>query len=164
MNKQELIESNKELVYFLIYKHYPTFIKDEDIIQSGMVGLCLAASTWDETRSKFSTFAAKCILNAIKMELRNRNKHYGVLSLEYETNTEDGKITFGDLIEGDSDVEYVDVSHVRNKLTVRQQKVFDLLVKGLSKAEIGRQLGMSRQNINDVMRRIKLVWRNTNGN
>lgn len=164
MNKQELIESNKKLVYHSISKYYPTFINDEDIIQSGMVGLCLAANSWDESRSKFSTYAAKCILNSIKMELRNRNKHYGVLSLEYETETDDGKTTFGDLIEGDSDIDYVDVTNVRKQLNARQLKVFDLLVGGMSKSDIARHLGMSRQNVNDVMRKIKLVWRNTNGN
>jgi RNA polymerase sporulation-specific sigma factor len=164
MNRQELIESNKKLVYHSISKYYPTFINDEDIIQSGMVGLCLAANSWDESRSKFSTYAAKCILNSIKMELRNRNKHYGVLSLEYETDTDDGKTTFGDLIEGDSDIDYVDVTNVRKQLNARQLKVFDLLVEGMSKSDIARKLGMSRQHVNDVMRKIKLVWRNTNGN
>ena len=38
MNKNELVEKNMKLVYYIINKHYPTYSYNEDVIQEGMVG------------------------------------------------------------------------------------------------------------------------------
>lgn len=164
MTKQELIEDNINLVHFLIGKHYPTFSNDEDIIQSGMVGLCRAANTWDESKSKFSTYACQCILNEIKDEFRSRKKHHGNLSLDYEVNSDEGTVTFGDLIEGDLDIDFVDTEPVMDKLSPVEQDVFSLLTAGVSPNDIGKRYGLSKQRMNNIMRKIRLVWRNYNGN
>lgn len=163
MNKKELIEENMNLVYFLIHKYYPTFAADEDIIQVGMMGLCQAANTWDESLSTFSTYASKCILNAICKEFRARKKHHGTLSLDYEVNGEDGSVPFGDLIEGEQDIDFVDVEPVMDKLTPREREVFALLNAGLSPSDITCNFGWSRQRTEKIMRKIRLVWRNYNG-
>lgn len=81
-DRQNFIEENLNLVYFLIQKHYPTFIRDNDIIQCGMLGLCKAAERWDSRKSKFSTYATKWVLNEIRRELKNRGKHSSEISLE----------------------------------------------------------------------------------
>lgn len=80
-DKQNFIEKNIDLVYFLIGKYYPGFIHDEDIIQCGMVGLCDAAQRW-KGGCKFSYYAKSRILGEIKQELRNRNKKSVETSLE----------------------------------------------------------------------------------
>ena len=80
MNKNELIEKNMNLVYFVISKYYPTFIHDEDIVQSGMLGLCKAADKWDESKSKFSTYAGRCIRNEINQEFIRRKPFSKVIS------------------------------------------------------------------------------------
>ena len=100
MMKNKLIEDNMSLVYFIINKYYPTYITDEDIVQAGMLGLCKAGDTWNEDKGAFSTYAAICIRNNIRMEFRGRGKHQGVLSLDYELpETEDGAIiTLGDMV------------------------------------------------------------------
>lgn len=81
-DKQQFIEENMNLVYFLIQKYYPTFIHDEDIIQCGMMGLCEAAERFDKNKAKFSYYAKNRILGAIKDELRYRNKFSKDISLE----------------------------------------------------------------------------------
>lgn len=80
-DKQKFIEENIDLVYFLIHKHYPSFINDEDIIQCGMVGLCEAAHSW-KGDSKFSYYAGSRILGSIKDELRRRQKFSVEVSLD----------------------------------------------------------------------------------
>lgn len=82
MNRQQLVEDNVNLVYYLIRKYYPTLINDEDIIQIGMVGLCEAAKRWDSNKSKFSTYAGSWIKNEIKHELQERASRQVEVSLE----------------------------------------------------------------------------------
>lgn len=71
---EQKIVDNKKLVYFVINKFFPDLNEDEDIIQVGMIGLWKACINYEEQRSNFSTYATACILNEIRMELRNRAK------------------------------------------------------------------------------------------
>lgn len=156
MTKQKLIENNMKLVYKLISKEYPTYLRDEDIIQCGMLGLCKAAEKYDESKAKFSTYAYFVIRSEIQMELRRRAKHQGILSLDYETTNDLGeKCTFGDIIIGDQDVPYVDLGIDVNRLKVRERRVYELVQSGMNYADIGRELGISRQAVWSIIRRLK---------
>ena len=154
--KQKLIEDNMNLVYSLISKEYPTYVHDDDIIQCGMLGLCKAAEKWDESKSQFSTFAWSCIRNEICKEFRQRAKHQGILSLDYETNNEDGgRSTFGDCIVGAEDVLYVDTDV--KSITAREKQVFDLYKTGLSQVDIASKLGVTKPYVWKVMRKIRTL-------
>lgn len=155
MNKK-LVEDNMNLVYFTISKYYPTYIHDEDIIQTGMVGLCQAAKRWDESKSTFSTFAVKCICNEINMEFRQRNKHKDVLSLDYEVDNDDGdKVPLIDLIVGEEDIGYVDLDSFIDKLSESQKQIYNLRRQGMSVMEIADRLGVSKQTVYKTLRKIK---------
>lgn len=144
------------LVYSVIAKEYPTFIHDEDIIQSGMLGLCNAADKWDEEKSKFSTYAWSAIINGIKMELRSRSKHQGVLSLDYTVNTPDGdEISFGDLIPAEQDVGMVLAEFDERGLTQVERQVFRLIKKGYNCQETADILGKSKQVVHQSLRSIR---------
>lgn len=155
MTRQQLIEDNMRLVYHHVSKHYPTYIQDEDIIQCGMVGLIKAADNWDETKSKFSTFACRCIGNEIKNEFKRRAKHHGVLSLDQEIKTSDGLITLGDTILGDEDVCYVDFGIDVEKLKPREKQVFELLQGNMTYTDIGRELGITKQAVWAIARKLR---------
>ena len=158
MTKQQLIEDNMMLVYDLVHREYPTYVRDEDIIQCGMLGLCKAADKWDETKSKFSTFAIICIRTEIQAEFRKRAKHQGVLSLDYEVdNGEDGTCSFGDYVVGEEDVGYVDIGVNLDSLTDREKEVAELLTSGLCQVEVAEKLGVSKQYIWKVKRKIKAM-------
>lgn len=73
---------NIPFVYYIIHKYYPTFAKDEDIIQSGMVGLVKAANKFDSTKGKFSTYAGVIIKNEIAKELKLRVNDSQTVSLD----------------------------------------------------------------------------------
>ena len=156
MKKQQLIEDNLKLVYHVIHKYYPSNANDEDIIQCGMLGLCKAADKWDETKSQFSTFACSCIKNEIKLEFRRRSKHHGILSLDYEVYGDDGeKSTFGDFIVSEEDIEYVDLGIDYRRLSKREQAICEYCKQGLSYADIGRKLGISRSAVWKASRKIR---------
>jgi RNA polymerase sigma factor (sigma-70 family) len=155
VTKQQLIEDNMRLVYSLVSKEYPTYLTDEDIIQCGMLGLCKAAEKWDEGKSKFSTFAISCIRNEIRYEFRKRAKHQGILSLDYEVDTEEGTITVADMIPGDEDVCYLDYGINVNKLKPREKRVFELLQGNMTHSDIGRELGISTQAVWSITRKLR---------
>ena len=155
-SRQQLIEDNLGIVYSVILKKYPTYSCDEDLIQAGMLGLCKAAEKWDSNKSKFSTYAWSSVVNEIRLELRKRDRHKGILSLDYEVTGEDGKPTsFGDFIVGDEDVNYVDLGVDSNQLTPREQLIFTLSQKDVTPREIGKQLGISNEVVCKTLRKIK---------
>lgn len=158
MTKQQLIEDNMNLVYSLVSREYPTYIQDEDIIQCGMLGLCKAAEKWEEGKSVFSTFAWRCIRNEILDEFRRRAKHQGMLSLDYEVESDDGgRTTFGDLVVGDEDVGYIDLDINVKSLTPREQKVYELLQTDMTWTEIGEQLGLSKSTVWRIIRKLRAL-------
>lgn len=161
MTKQQLIEDNMNLVYSFISRNYRTYLHDEDIVQTGMLGLCQAADKWDETKLPFASFAWGCIQNAIYKEFRRRAKHQGVLSLDYETVTDGIPGTLGDIIVGEEDVCYIDCCE--DKLTPLQRRILELLKKGFTPKEIAETLGTTRQNVSHTQRKIRILRSRTDG-
>lgn len=153
---QKLIDENMNLVYYIIHKYYPTFVDDEDIVQCGMLGLCKAANTWDENKSTFSTYAGKCIRNEINYEFRDRKKHNGVLSLDYEySNGSNEDITLKDMVIGQDDVDYVDTSFIYQNLNTFERELVDCKRQGMTTGEMAHRFGCSHQNISKHIRKIK---------
>ena len=77
MNSREIeqaVVDNQNLVRFAINRYFPSLRDDEDIFQVGWIGLWRACIGYDSSRSKFSTYAVRCIINEIRVELRNRAK------------------------------------------------------------------------------------------
>lgn len=159
MSPQQLIEDNLNLVYSLISKEYPTYVYDEDLIQSGMLGLCKAANTWEEGKAKFSSYSWKCIRNEIHQEFRRRKPFNNLWSLD---NPIEDNLTLADVIIGDVDVQYVDFEPFFNTLTKVEQDTVRLKIKDLSNEEIAQQLNMSLQNVTKTIRRIKHKWEHFN--
>lgn len=144
------------LVYSVIRKEFPTFIHDEDIIQSGMLGLCKAAEQWNETKSKFSTYAWSAISNEIKMEFRSRSKHQEVLSLDYMVTTPEGDTApFGDVIPAEQDSGFVLAEFDERVLSPNELAVFRLFRQGYNTTEVGEILGKSKQAVHHALRNIR---------
>lgn len=156
MNKDDLITENMKLVYYIVSKDYPTFIRDEDIIQSGMLGLCKAAQSWDESKAKFSTYAGKCIRNEINQEFIRRKPHSKNISLEIKIGEEG---TLADVLVGEDDVGYVDYDEFYSQLEPLEAKVFDLDTLGYDTDEIANQLGITVTKVQKTLRIIRLKWR-----
>ncbi|MGN1338940.1 MAG: sigma-70 family RNA polymerase sigma factor [Oscillospiraceae bacterium] len=69
--RSRLIEHNLRLVAYIVSKNYPEHVRGgqqdaDDLISIGTIGLIRAAETFDYSRGKkFSTYASRCIDNAI---------------------------------------------------------------------------------------------------
>lgn len=162
--KQHLVTDNMNLVYYLIDKYYPTFVGNEEVMQEGMLGLCKAADTYDESKSVFSTYACTCILNQIKMWFRNNKKHNQNLSLDYTISSDEGEVvSFMDTLVGSEDVDYIDYQNLFGDLSDTEKTICELLKRGYNQIEIGEKIGKSRTGVNKVKRRVESKVRNKHG-
>ena len=73
--RDKLIEHNLRLVAHIIKKYYSNYKEQEDLISIGTIGLIKAVNSYDfEKKTKFATYAAKCIENEILMYFRSKKK------------------------------------------------------------------------------------------
>lgn len=84
----DLVEKNIPLVYHIIAHDYPSCIGDEDIAQSGLLGLVEAARRWKPTGS-FSAYARHHIHREILNELKLREVDRMTVSLDQLQETGD---------------------------------------------------------------------------
>lgn len=77
--RNELVEHNLRLVAHIVKKYYAISGEQDDLISIGTIGLIKAVESYDlGKKTKFSTYASRCIENAIlsqrnKRRLRRRN-------------------------------------------------------------------------------------------
>ena len=161
MDKDKLITDNINLVYYVLHKYYPYSIADEDLIQAGMVGLCVAAERYKQDLGKFSVYAVKGIRNYMNLELKNRKKFANQISLSTEVKPgeeEDGKITLEDILPGDEGIDFVDSDTYLSELTEVEKRVVEMRRRGYTLRDIGAELGVSSQTAYKICRKIKLKW------
>lgn len=166
--QEKLVEENLRLVDFVIRRKFPRWREIgeyEDVQQTGRIGLCKAAQTYDPDKGRmFSTYAAKCIRNELKMALR------GVYALSRER--EDRQLSI-DAVLGDDDFTLADIVPDPDADTERQTEVreklqklmaafedepilFAVATKQMTQAEAAELLGISQPHVN---RRIKSILR-----
>lgn len=64
--RKELILHNLRLVSHIVKKYYPSAKNQEDLVSIGTLGLVKAVDTFRISKgTKFATYAARCIQNAI---------------------------------------------------------------------------------------------------
>lgn len=171
-SRQQLIRDNINLVYYIISRYYPSWIKDEDIVQIGMVGLCKAAHYWDESKGvKFNTYAGAVIFSEIRREFGERYKQRDLesklLSLD-TTITTDEKVTLEDTLANEDYVDCfntdIEWSDFVSKLTNRERELILLKSKGLSVEEIAEVMSVLPGTVCANLRKIKNKWRYRYGN
>lgn len=156
MNVNELIEENMNLVYYIVSRQYPTFLHDDDVIQSGMLGLVKAANTFDPNKGLFSTYAGRCIRNEINQEFIRRKPFSETISLDTKIGEEG---TLQDILVGTEDVDYVD-DEFYDSLTEEERTVMTLDVNGYTSGEIATTCGITVPKVQKIMRTIRFKWRN----
>lgn len=162
--KDKLITDNVKLVYY-VYNRFgksPLMERNkDDLISEGMLGLCQAANTFDESRgTKFCTYATLCIRNAMLMYLRKLRKYtpYEVSINDIVGRDNDGnELTWADVIEDESVSEDSMIERLVFEEFEKRQKPIDKVIlcekkKGASQKAIGSLLDISQSY---VSRRIK---------
>lgn len=165
---QSLLEENEGLVWFVLNKHYPQFIKDDDMYQIGMIALWKAIEAYDFSKSKFSTYAVKCIRNAIGCELRRLNRksiknEVFISDLAFEDDADGGwessevnKNVSTALRHVEEHVILEDaLNSLTNNLTEFQKKCFRSYLNSENGTEAARSLGISRGSMTTTVSRVK---------
>ena len=145
-----LAEDNIGLVRAVVCKFFRgSNIEDSELYSAGCVGLVAAARTFDSSKSKFSTWATRIITQHVINEIRRGRKEYGSVPLSSldENQAADcledrrterlpeslvGILTQSDSSETNSDSE-------------NRRILLDVFIGEKSFAEIGRELGISRE-------------------
>ena len=164
--REDLITKNTKLVYFCweryIQKTLFTTQNKDDFIQEGMIGLYKASQTYKpENKTAFSSYAVMCILNQMRMYLRNdkKNPTNKTISLDAEVQSAEN-ITIEDTIASNGSVEdkillKQILEYVNKTQKPRKFLMFTLWLEGRPHQEIGKLLGVSRLYVNKVIHQIR---------
>lgn len=80
--RDELIEHNLRLVAHIVKKYYSNTSDQDDLISIGTIGLIKAVNTFDHTKGiRLSSYAARCIENAILSQWNNRRLRWKTMNL-----------------------------------------------------------------------------------
>ncbi len=170
--QQALVSDNIKLVYYTVNKLPDSELKaryKDDLTSEGMLGLIKAAMSFDPAKSKFATYATRCILNEIFMFIRKLNKGGPTVSLSTVVGqSDDGReVTIGDMIadnnsstdefdrEEDARIKQQLLSEFLSKRKPRDREVFELMKKGLKQREVANELGLSQSYISRIFKRLK---------
>lgn len=139
-SEEQLYHDNERLVYFMLHRHFPQLVHDEDIVQCGKMGLWKACMSFDKSKSRFATYAIVCIRNEVLTELRKRDTK-GIITVSLDGrasyNDTDAPLTLAEVIPDERDL-YADIESenliysVLNSLEGRTKEIFDLMLRGYS--------------------------------
>lgn len=163
-----LITRNLRLVSHIMKKYQNLDEDIEDLISIGTIGLIKAVNSFDPgKKTKFATYACRCIENEVLMLLRNKKKFSKDSSL-YEpigTDREGNEIHLYDLIESEEDDAYSQVllsqniallyKKLRSELSLREQYVLIMRYglfnqKPKTQNEIASHLNISRSYVSRI--------------
>ena len=81
--REKIIRHNLRLVAHIAKKYYAAPGEQEDLISIGTIGLIKAVESFDCTKKiRFSTYAARCIENEMRMHLRHIRRSPTALSMQ----------------------------------------------------------------------------------
>lgn len=160
---EQMINDNRKLVYFILHKQFPSLIGDDDIEQYGLIGLWKACKNYDSDKSKFATFATRCIRNEILMELRRRKTQQKTeaVSLDMPISVEGKEDAETSLMETlrDPDDKYAeleyDLKFLEDIASGREIEVLDMSMSGYSQIEIAEYFKVSRSYISRILDNVR---------
>lgn len=101
----DLVLNNLKLVY-VVLKKLNLYEQRDYYYEIGVEGLVKAAKTYQPDKGyQFSTYACRCIRNAVLMDIRNNKKRANDISLDAPVEIKDTVKSLYDLIESDFDLE-----------------------------------------------------------
>lgn len=155
-NKQKkMAELNHNLIYGFLNRYK---LSVDDYYDLAAIGLCIACMKFDDSKSKFSTFAYGCMFKVIFSSIRNSKKDkrnsQGKL-VSYNIKMDDGEnngIQFIDMISAGEDVEGRVISKIMfndymDKLPDREREILYLLSLGYTQMQIAEILGCGQASV-----------------
>lgn len=138
-----LIERNMRLVAHISKKYHKPGRDMEDILSVGTIGLIKAVNSFDMSKGRLATYAAKCIENEILMMLRNEKKKMKEISLFEPIGLDkDGNdISLIDVIEI-SEKEVYEKCELKQNI-INLYKIFDVVLNEREKDIIYSRYGLA---------------------
>lgn len=160
--QKKLVEDNHNLIYSFLQKYHLTI---DEYYGLAAIGLCKAGKTYNGEKSKFSTYAYKCMFTTIMCELRKNKQaktipEYQIVYYQAELeNNEGDTASFMNYMPSKENVEDSVLSKVifdeyTNKLKDRDKKIFSLFREGYKQKEIGKMLGCSQAQVSRVKKKL----------
>lgn len=155
---QKIVE-NLALVHHILWKKFPYFAQNEDMFQIGAIGLIKAVDAFDEANgTPFGAYAARCIENEILLQLRRDQRQLATVSFETIIGGEDDDLRLEQLL-GGNEIDYFDLEPFLRKLSPNEKLYVTLRGDGLTKIQIARTMGVSRQYITSLCQRLREKYR-----
>ena len=160
--KEQIILSNYSIVFSVMQKlSIPA--SDEDMFQTGIIGLLKAINTFDVSKGyQFSTYAFPIVRNEILLSFRKNKKSVkAAFSLDDNVDIGNGEsVSYAEMIADRKDYEENTVNsmlaqQIFSKLSPREKRIFIMFfVDGKTQCEISEALGISQSYISRIIKGI----------
>lgn len=158
-----LAAQNHNLIYAYAHKNNILIGDYYDILA---IGLCKAAKTYDETKSKFSTYAYKCMRNELYANWNSTKKESAIP--EHIVVSYDALKRHGDSDNQSYSLEFIEDSQpydnmmydimcteFADRLSEKERKIFFYLAAGFRQTDIAHELGCSQQVVSYHVKQIR---------
>lgn len=157
--KEQMILSNQGIV-FSVMKNLSIPLTDEDMFQTGIIGLLKAINTFDTSKGyQFSTYAFPIVRNELLMAFR-KSKRSVVAAFSLDDNADIGKgeiVPYAEMIADGKDYEENVVNsmlaqQIFESLGSREKHIFTMFfVESRTQSEISKALGISQSYVSRII-------------
>ena len=157
--KEQMILSNQGIV-FSVMKNLSIPLTDEDMFQTGIIGLLKAINTFDTSKGyQFSTYAFPIVRNELLMAFR-KSKRSVVAAFSLDDNADIGNgesVPYAEMIADGKDYEENVVNsmlaqQIFERLESREKHIFTMLfVESRTQSEISKALGISQSYVSRII-------------
>lgn len=157
--KEQMILSNQGIV-FSVMKNLSIPLTDEDMFQTGIIGLLKAINTFDTSKGyQFSTYAFPIVRNELLMAFRKSKRSVvAAFSLDDNVDTGNGEsVPYAEMIADGKDYEENVVNsmlaqQIFESLGSREKHIFTMFfVESRTQSEISKALGISQSYVSRII-------------
>lgn len=157
--KEQMILSNHGIV-FSVMKNLSIPLTDEDMFQTGIIGLLKAINTFDTSKGyQFSTYAFSIVRNELLMAFRkSRRSVMAAFSLDDDADIGNGEsVPYAEMIADGKDYEENVVNsmlaqQIFESLGSREKHIFTMFfVESRTQSEISKALGISQSYVSRII-------------
>ena len=166
ISRYKILASKIARSYFLVGAEY------EDVLQEAMIGLYKAYTSYDlKGKTAFSTFAHMCITRSVQSAVKSANRKKNMMLNQRLSLSNQGAVEANDddevmLVLASKDfspdeklIHSENLQDIKRKiikaLSVFEQKVLSLYLKGYSYSDIATKLDVSNKSIDNALTRIR---------
>lgn len=157
--KEQMILSNHGIV-FSVMKNLSIPLTDEDMFQTGIIGLLKAINTFDTSKGyQFSTYAFLIVRNELLMAFR-KSKRSVIAAFSLDDNADIGNgesVPYAEMIADGKDYEENVVNsmlaqQIFERLESREKHIFTMFfVESRTQSEISKALGISQSYVSRII-------------